>query len=127
MGPALALALQLVPPPPELGRDGLIVASMALLMATWWATEAIPIPATSLLPLVILPLTGVLTTREAAGPYAHPVVILLMGGFLIALALERWNLHARVALHVVARAGGRPRLIILGFMIAAALLSMWIS
>ena len=71
--------------------------------------------------------TGVLTTREAAAPYAHPVNILLMGGFIIALALERWNLHARIALHVVARAGGKPRLMILGFMVAAALLSMWIS
>ncbi len=127
LGVVAALALQLFPHPEALGRDGWIVASLGLVMAIWWATEAIPIPATSLLPLVVLPLTGVLSTKEAGAPYASQIVLLLMGGFIIAVALERWNLHERIALNIVVRAGGRPRMLILGFMIAAALLSMWIS
>lgn len=127
LGLALAAGLQLIPVPEGLTREAWATASLAVLMAVWWATEAIPIPATSLLPLVVLPLAGVLTTKEAGAPYANPTVLLLMGGFVVAMALERWSLHARIALEIVARAGSRPRLLILGFMVAAALLSMWIS
>jgi sodium-dependent dicarboxylate transporter 2/3/5 len=126
-GLILAIGLQLLPVPDGLGREGWIVASLSLLMAAWWATEAIPIPATSLLPLVVLPLTGVLDLERAAAPFANSNVLLLMGGFIIALGLERSGLHARIALNVVARAGGQPRALIFGFMVAAALLSMWIS
>jgi len=126
-GLVLAIGLQFLPVPEGLEREGWMVASLALLMACWWATEAIPIPVTSLLPLVVLPLAGVLTTRQAGAEYFHPVVVLLFGGFFIALGLEKWGLHARIALNVVVRAGGQPRLLILGFMIAAAMLSMWIS
>ncbi len=127
LGPLLAVLLQMFPPPEGLGRDGWVVASLAVLMATWWATEAVPIAVTSLLPLVILPVAGVQTTTEVGASFGNHIVILLLGGFFIALALERWNLHTRIALNVVVRAGGRPRLMILGFMVAAALLSMWIS
>lgn len=127
VGLVLAVGLQLFPAPEALGRDGWIVASLALLMACWWATEAIPIPATSLLPIIVLPLAGVVTTKQAGAEYFHPVVLLLFGGFFIALGLEKWRLHARIALNVVVRAGGRPRALILGFMAASALLSMWIS
>jgi sodium-dependent dicarboxylate transporter 2/3/5 len=126
-GLILAIGLQLLPVPEGLSREGWIVASLGLLMATWWATEAIPIPATSLLPLVILPLSGVLDLESAAAPFANSNVLLLMGGFIIALGLERSELHARIALNVVARAGGQPRALIFGFMVAAALISMWIS
>lgn len=127
LGLLVAGGLQFMSPPEGLSPGGWVVASAALLMAIWWATEAIPIPATSLLPLVVFPATGVLSVNQAGAPYLSAIVVLLLGGFVVALALERWNLHERIALNIVARAGGKPRLLILGFMIAAALLSMWIS
>ncbi len=127
LGPALALGLQLIAPPESLGREGWIVASTAILMAVWWATEAVPIAVTALAPLVVFPFTGVSDTTTVGASYGNHIVTLLLGGFFIALALERWNLHTRIALNIVVRAGGRPRQLIFGFMIAAALLSMWIS
>jgi sodium-dependent dicarboxylate transporter 2/3/5 len=127
LGLALAIGLQLIPVPEGLSREAWVTASLAILMAVWWATEAIPIPATALLPLVVLPLSGALTMPAAAAPYANPTVLLYLGGFIIALGLERWNLHERVALNIVSRAGGRPRMLVLGFMAAAAVISMWIS
>ncbi|MCC5996487.1 MAG: SLC13/DASS family transporter [Oceanicaulis sp.] len=126
-GLVLALIIQFIPVPDGVSREAWIVASVAVLMASWWATEAIPIAATAFIPLALFPVFGVLSTREAAEPYADPIVMLLLGGFIIALAIERWNLHARIALNVVARFGGRPALLVLGFMLASALLSMWIS
>ncbi|KAA5803552.1 SLC13/DASS family transporter [Alkalicaulis satelles] len=126
-GLVLALVIQLIPVPEGLTREAWIVASIAAMMASWWATEAIPIAATALVPLALFPMFGVLSTRAAAEPYADPIVMLLLGGFIIALAIERWNLHARIALNVVARFGGRPSLMIAGFMLASAILSMWIS
>lgn len=136
LGPVLAIALQFLPLPNLLldqagdiasARSAWIVLSLLILMAVWWISEAVPIPVTSLLPLVVLPLAGVLSIRNVSGEYAHPVVVLLMGGFIIAKAVERWNLHTRIALIVVARAGYHPSMIVAGFMLAAALLSMWIS
>ncbi|MEM0985490.1 MAG: SLC13 family permease [Pseudomonadota bacterium] len=132
----LAVLLQGVPLPPSLlesasdpgeARAAWIVLSMLVLMGVWWVTEAIPIPVTSLLPLVILPVCGVLTISEAAAPYMHPVVVLLLGGFIVAKAIERWNLHARIALTIVDRIGTSPTRLIAGFMFASAILSMWIS
>jgi sodium-dependent dicarboxylate transporter 2/3/5 len=96
-------------------------------MAVWWATEAAPIAATSLLPLVLVPLIGAGNERQAATPYANPIVLLLLGGSFIALAIERWNLHRRIALNVLTRVGDRPRTMVLGFMLATAVISMWIS
>lgn len=96
-------------------------------MAVWWATEPIPIPVTSLLPLVVIPLIGAGSAREAAAGYSSPIVMLLLGGFIIALGIERWGLHKRIALNIVANVGSRPASLIFGFMIATALLSMWIS
>ncbi len=127
LGPALAIVLQLFEPPAGLSREGWIVASLAILMAVWWATEAIPIAVTALLPLVVFPFAGVMKTSAAGASFGNQIVLLLLGGFFIALALERWNLHERIALTIVARSGERPRTLLLGFMIAAALLSMWIS
>ncbi|MEO9968494.1 MAG: DASS family sodium-coupled anion symporter [Hyphomonadaceae bacterium] len=132
LGPAVA-ALILILGAPEGMADGAhappawIVLSLLALMAIWWVTEAIPIPVTSLLPLTVLPLTGVSSIAVAAQPYMHPIVILLMGGFIFAKAIERWGLHERIALQVVRRMGTSPGGIIGGFMLAAALLSMWIS
>ncbi|MEO0982553.1 MAG: SLC13 family permease [Pseudomonadota bacterium] len=127
LGPLLALGLQLFPAPEGLSASGWGVASLMVLMAVWWATKAIPIPATSLLPLVVLPLIGAGTPAEAASGYSSPIVMLLLGGFIIALGIERWSLHRRIALNVVAAAGSGQNRLILGFMAATALLSMWIS
>ncbi len=102
-------------------------AAVAALTACWWITVAIPIPATSLLPLLLFPLVGVLPIRQAAVPYADPNVFLFMGGFMIALGVERWGLHRRIALHIVRIVGTGQATIVLGFMIASAFLSMWIS
>ena len=108
-------------------RMMLAAAAVTALVACWWITVAIPIPVTSLLPLLLFPLVGVLPVRQAAVPYANPNVFLFMGGFIIALGIERWGLHRRIALHIVRLVGSnRPR-IILGFMLASAFLSMWIS
>ena len=126
-GLAAATALQFLPAPDGLGPEAWLTVSMVVLMACWWVSEAVPIPVTSLLPLVILPVGGVMPFREAAVPYSSPTVLLLMGGFIIATSVERWNLHARIALNIVHRAGNHPAAIVAGFMCAGALLSMWIS
>lgn len=104
-----------------------LVAAIGILMATWWMTEAIPLSATALLPIVLFPALGVLTVREATGPYADPIVFLFMGGFLIAIAMQKWQLHRRIALLTLRAVGTHPRQIILGMMIATAFLSMWVS
>ena len=127
LGPLLALGLLLVGPPEGLSREGWITVSLLALMIVWWVTEAIPIAATALLPLAVLPLLGVTTPKDAAASYADPIVFLFIGGFMIAAAIERWNLHARIALHVAARVGTRPSALIGGFILAAGLISLWIS
>jgi sodium-dependent dicarboxylate transporter 2/3/5 len=126
-GIVLSGLVQFAPRPEGLSAEAWWVVSLAVLMVTWWVTEAVPIPVTSLLPMVILPMAGVVTFQQAASPYADQTIMLLMGGFIIARSVERWNLHARVALNIVSWAGGRPSALIFGFMMAAALLSMWIS
>ncbi len=96
-------------------------------MAVWWITEAIPIPATALLPLVVLPIAGIGTMRETAAPYANPIIFLFLGGFILAAGLEASGLHRRLALGIIRMAGTTPRRLIAGFMVATAFLSMWIS
>ena len=115
--------------PWQVGLNGsaVRVAAAAFLMATWWVTEAIPIPATSLLPLVLFPVFEVLSRSAAAAPYADRFIMLLMGGFFVALGLERWGLHRRLALRMVLVVGTRPRRLVLGFMLACAVTSMFIS
>lgn len=120
-------AVLILPAPSSLPQAGWLTAGIALLMATWWITEAIPIPATSLLPLAFFPLFRVGTMAESATPYANPLIFLFMGGFIIALAMVRWGLHKRIALKIVAWAGTGPRALIAGFMVATAFLSMWVS
>ena len=119
--------LALAPPPAGLAPAAWRTAAVAAWMAIWWLTEAVPIPVTALLPLVLFPLVGAGDVREAAAPYANPIIFLFMGGFLIALAMERCDLHRRVALHLLARVGSRPAPLIGGFMVATAFLSMWVS
>jgi sodium-dependent dicarboxylate transporter 2/3/5 len=127
LGPAASLVMLAAGPPAGLEPAAWHTAAVAVLMAVWWMTEAVPIPATALLPLALFPLLGVAKVREAAAPFAHPLVFLLMGGFLIALAMQRWNLHRRIALTLIGVFGTGPRRLIAGFMVATAVLSMWVS
>lgn len=103
------------------------VLAVALLMASWWISEAIPIAATALMPIFLFPLLGVMPGSEVTKSYAHHLIYLFLGGFLIAVTIEKWNLHKRIALHTIKLVGIEPDRIILGFMIATAGLSMWIS
>ena len=127
LGPIVAAALLAIGPPEGLAGPAWTTVALLALMIVWWVTEAIPISATALLPLLVLPLAGVTTPAEAAAPYADPILFLFIAGFMIAVAIERWNLHARIALHIAASAGGQPAALIGGFILAAGLLSMWIS
>ncbi|MDX1292605.1 MAG: SLC13 family permease, partial [Hyphomonas sp.] len=108
VGPALAALMLLAGAPDGLSNAAWGTGALMLLMAVWWATEAIPIPATSLLPLVVLPLVGAGSPGQIGSDYANHIVILLLGGFIVALGIERWDLHKRIALNVVSRAGTSP-------------------
>ena len=142
LGPVLFLVFLLIPNPPGLNPEAWKVLAIAVFMLTWWVTEAVHLAVAALLPLVLLPLLGVQPLGEtgypvgpagafkigdAAAPYASPIVFLFMGGFMIALAMERWSLHRRIALNIVKLTGTNADGIILGFMLATAVLSMWIS
>ncbi len=127
LGPFLFSLALLTPCPAGMTPEAKRVAAIALLMATWWVTEAIPIPATSLLPVILYPLLGVMDASAAPSAFAHPLIFLFMGGFFLAMAMQQWNLHTRIALHIIKRMGLTTRRIVLGFMCATAFLSMWIS
>ncbi|MBN1211186.1 MAG: SLC13/DASS family transporter [candidate division Zixibacteria bacterium] len=127
LGPLLALTLlffgELNPENPAVTRT----AAVAVLMAVWWVTEAIPIPTTALLPVALFPLLGIMNGRDVAGMYFNNVIFLFIGGFIMALAMQRWELHRRIALKIILFIGVSPKRIMLGFMVATAFLSMWIS
>ncbi len=99
----------------------------AILMAVWWITEVVPLAVTSLIPVALFPLFGIMDGKSVASTYFNDVIFLFMGGFLVALAMERWNLHKRIALHILGKTGISPGRILLGFMAASFFLSMWIS
>ncbi len=103
------------------------VAAITILMATWWITEAVPIPVTSLLPVALFPLLGIDDFKGVALGYGNPFILLMMGGFFVSLALERWHLHRRIALSVISAIGTEPSRLVLGFLVATAGLSLWIS
>ena len=126
LGP-LSFILVLAIAPFGLDPEATAVLAGTLWVVIWWVTEAIPIPATSLLPIVLFPLTGVMTVGQTTTPYADPIVFLLLGGFLLALAVERWNLHHRLSLLIIDAVGLSGKRLVLGFMIATGFLSMWIS
>ena len=111
----------------DLSDEGVAMLAITSWIAIWWITEAIPIAATSLLPLVLFPLLGVLGIKDTSSSYADPLVLLYMGGFMIAVSIEKWNLHKRIALTIISIIGTNLRMIVLGFMIATAFISMWIS
>ena len=127
LGPALFLLTLLLPQPEGMSPAAQHVAAVTLLMATWWITEAIPIAATALLPIVFFPLLGVMSTAKTTTAYANHLIYLFLGGFLIAMAMQKWNLHRRIALHTIRVVGFSPSRTVLGFMLATAFLSMWIS
>ncbi len=119
----LILIADLDPAKPQINT----MAAVAVLMSILWITEAIPLAATSLIPLIFFPITGILSTEEIASSYINSIIFLFLGGFLIAIAMEEWVLHKRIALKIITVFGGSPASIILGFMTSGALLSMWIS
>ena len=126
-GPLLFMLVLMLPLPDGMTPQGLGVAAVAVLMAVWWVTEAIPIPATALLPIVLFPVLGVLSGSDVTRAYGNHLIYLFLGGFLIAVTMEKWNLHHRIALLTIHLIGVTPQRIVLGFMLATAFLSMWIS
>lgn len=126
-GMALGLFLLLVPPMSDLSRPAQNLAAVTVLMATLWITQALPIAVTSLIPLAAFPLLGIQPSNEVSNAYIDQNVFLFLGGFIIAMGIEKWGLHQRMALHIVRLLGTSPRRMVLGFMLATAFLSMWIS
>jgi sodium-dependent dicarboxylate transporter 2/3/5 len=127
LGPILFILMLVIPTPGGMEPAAQKMAAVAVLMATWWMCESIPIPATSLLPLALFPLLGIMHTKKAAAPYASHLIFLFMGGFIIALSMQRWNLHRRIAMNIVKTVGFSPSRLILGFMVATAALSAFVS
>ncbi len=126
-GVAAFLVVLLLPAPGGLAPAAQKTAAVAALMICWWVSEAVHIGVTGLVPLVLFPLLGVSTSREVSANYGNHLVFLFLGGFIVAYAMEAWNLHRRIALNTIALFGSHPKRIVLGFMITAAALSMWIS
>ncbi|EWG98829.1 anion transporter [Halomonas sp. BC04] len=127
LGPLWLVMTLVAPPPTGMTDTAWACAGLALWMATWWSTEAIPIPVTALLPLALVPALNLGTMAEAATSYANPIIYLFLGGFLLGISMQYWNLHRRIALHVLKLVGQQPRRQIAGFMIATGFLSMWVS
>ena len=126
LGVVAFVALLLAPAPEGLSAAGWRTTAVVALIAVWWVTEAIPLSATALLPLALFPLLDVMPIKETAFPYANPIIFLMLGGFIIALGMQRWGLHRRIALNLVALVGARPANVVGGFMLAAGLVSMWV-
>mgnify|MGYP005648975185 FL=1 len=127
LGPLLFIILYFFTTPENLSQSGLAIAASTIWIAIWWTTEAFPIAATSLLPIILFPLTGGLSMKETVLGYSHPIIYLFIGGFILAIAIEKWNLHKRIALNIISFIGDSKKKIILGVMLACAFLSMWIS
>ena len=127
LGPILFVLMLVLSTPAGMEPTAQKMAAVALLMATWWMCESIPIPATSLLPIALFPLLGIMHTTKATAPYASHLIFLFMGGFIIALAMQRWNLHRRIAMNIVKTVGFSPGRLIFGFMAATAALSAFVS
>lgn len=127
IGIAASLLVLLLPAPDGLSPEAQKTAAVAVLMISWWISEAVHIGVTGLVPVAAFPLLGVSSSRAVSAEYANHLIFLFIGGFVIAYAMEAWNLHRRIALNTIARFGSRPRPIVLGFMVTSAGLSMWIS
>jgi len=127
IGVAAFLLVLLLPLEAVMPYNAKLVVAVTVLMVIFWITQPIPIEATALIPLVAFPLLGIMSVKETAIPYADNVIFLFLGGFMIAMAMQRWNLHRRIALTLIKITGTSPSRLILGFMIATAFLSMWMS
>lgn len=127
LGPILCGAVLLAPRPADLGLEAQRVGAVAVMMGIWWVTEAIPIAAASLVPLVAFPLLNVMSAGKTAACYGDSTIFLFAGGFFIAMAMQQWRLHERLALHIIRTTGTNPRRLVLGFMLSSGFLSLWIS
>ncbi len=126
-GPAAFLAIILLFESQGLSPEAKAMLALTAWMAIWWITEAMPIAVTALLPLIFMPTLDLLKIDKVSGNYMHPTVMLYMGGFLLATGIEKWNLHRRISLNIINLLGTDLRRIVLGFILATGLLSMWIS
>ena len=127
LGPIVFVLINFFYEPENLSSEGIAILASTLWIAIWWMTEAIPIYVTSLLPIILFPLSGGLELKLTTASYGHKFVFLFIGGFILAIAIEKWKLHKRIALNIIKIVGTKKSNIILGFMIATAFLSMWIS
>ncbi|MBT5795086.1 MAG: SLC13/DASS family transporter, partial [Deltaproteobacteria bacterium] len=126
-GLAAFVAILLMPPAEGMSESGQRILAVVALMAIWWVGEGTSLALTALLPLVLFPMLGIMPSKQVASNYANHLIFLFLGGFMIALAMEKWNFHKRLALWIINAMGTDPKRIVLGFMIATAFLSMWIS
>ena len=126
LGPAIAVTMLVAGAPDALTDAAWRTAAIGILMAVWWATEAVPIAVTALLPILLFPLFDVRPIADTVTPYSNKVIYLFLGGFIVAFAMQRWELHRRIALTVLQFVGGNGRSLVGGFMVASALISMWV-
>lgn len=127
LGPFLFVLIAFIPFLDPMSSDSRLVVAVVVWMVVWWVLEAIPIPFTALLPLILFPVLDIASIKSISAHYAHPIIFLFLGGFILAVTMEKWDLHRRIALYIVRAVGTSADRIIAGFMIATALLSMWIS
>ena len=127
LGPLVFFLIKICYHPTDLSEEGLAILASTLWVAIWWITEAVPIYVTALIPIILFPLSGGLELKQTTAAYGHKFVFLFIGGFILAIAIEKWKLHKRIALNIIKLVGTKKPNIILGFMIATAFLSMWIS
>lgn len=126
-GPLLFVVIYFFLQPEGLSKEALAVLAVTAWVAVWWITEAVQVEVTALLPIVLFPLSGGLNLTDTCAAYGHKFIFLFIGGFILAIAIEKWNLHRRIALSIINVVGTNPHAIILGFMVSTAFLSMWIS